>query len=567
MSTIVEVKYFNSFWMKKVEESRSAAPVESEPVWPGLDWDPYGYPTFPLSAAKADTLNGEIDGNWYIEEGRIKGGFNNTMVSQGVRAYLNIENPVQDIRSSSIIYSGVYNSRTDTNQTNVFSNGEVITKTLDPAYGSIQKLFAEDTNLIIFQENKVSQALIDKDAIYSAEGGGTVTSSNLVIGQVVPYLGRFGIGKNPESFAQFGFRKYFVDPNRGSVLRLSKDGLTEISDYGMKDYFRDQLTAINSLYKTQNIAWTLTGEPDLPTAEFLIVEDLRCSVFSGSKVYGNVGGVLVDSGAIVLKIEEYTGSPAISPTPYVVTLNTAIAVRPSGVFSYDYKSKILGSWDNYNKYYTLSIQDTPRFVDEEEGYQTLSYDDSIRGWVSYFNFKPTWGFSLKGNYYTTIDTSLYQHYFELSNNYGVFYGEAYRSSIEFVVNSNPSIRKVFKTISYEGDNGWEVLSITSDLTKYNTLPNTQAADTSLRIFSYEEGLYTDTISGYPMRAGFDRKENLYVAPIKAFNQYQNDQVLNSGSTSGIKGYYLDVLMITDTSTDISGGKELWSVGTTFSQSS
>jgi len=74
-----------------------------------------------------------------------------------------------------MIYSGIFNSRTDINQTNVFSVADDITKSVDPANGSIQKLYAEDTNLIIFQESKVSRALIDKDAIYSAEGGGTVT--------------------------------------------------------------------------------------------------------------------------------------------------------------------------------------------------------------------------------------------------------------------------------------------------------------------------------------------------------------------------------------------------------
>ena len=32
-----------------------------------------------------------------------------------------------------------------------------------------------------------------------------------VIGQIIPYAGRFGIGKNPESFSVFGTRKNFVD--------------------------------------------------------------------------------------------------------------------------------------------------------------------------------------------------------------------------------------------------------------------------------------------------------------------------------------------------------------------
>ena len=57
-----------------------------------------------------------------------------------------------------MIYSGIFNSRTGINDTNVFSVGDDIVKSVDPANGSIQRIYAEDTNLIIFQESKVSQS-------------------------------------------------------------------------------------------------------------------------------------------------------------------------------------------------------------------------------------------------------------------------------------------------------------------------------------------------------------------------------------------------------------------------
>jgi hypothetical protein len=164
----------------------------------------------------------------------------------GVKAYLVDVEPNANFRTSSLIYSGIYNSRTGINDTNVFSVGEDITKSLDPSQGSVQKLYAEDTNLIIFQENKVNRALIDKDAIYTAEGNASAVSQlNLVIGQIVPYAGNFGISKDPQSFAVYGYRKYFTDKDRNAVMRLSQDGLTEISSYGMIDYFRDQLNDID----------------------------------------------------------------------------------------------------------------------------------------------------------------------------------------------------------------------------------------------------------------------------------------------------------------------------------
>ena len=179
--------------------------------------------------------------DWYIEEARIRGGYNNTSVDFGVKAYIVEDTFKQQHRISSLIYSGIFNSRTGVNNTNQFSVGQDITRSADPANGSIQKLYAEDTNLIIFQEDKVSRALIDKDAIYSAEGNASITSSLQVIGQIVAYAGEYGISTNPESFAVYGYRKYFTDKKRGCVLRLSADGITEISSYGMHDFFRDEL--------------------------------------------------------------------------------------------------------------------------------------------------------------------------------------------------------------------------------------------------------------------------------------------------------------------------------------
>jgi len=570
MAAIIEVKYFNSFWLKKVEKDTSAPPSTSEPVWPGLDWNPFGYPTFPVNASSSTSAGTEpvYNYNWYIEEARIKGGFNNVMVAQGVRAYLNDETPAQDVRSSSLIYSGIYNSRTETNQTNVFSVGESIISSLNPANGSIQKLFAEDTNLIIFQENKVSKALINKDAIYSAEGGGTVTSTNLVIGQIVPYLGKYGIGENPESFAQFGFRKYFVDPDRTTVLRLSRDGLTEISEYGMKDYFRDNLNSFNNLYTQSKIEFTLTDDEIVyPTSSFYVENIDICKIFVGSRIYDDTGS---DTGSLVVNITERL-SPSVSPTQYEVQVAPPVTLTPlstpSGVFAYSHQSRIVGGWDNYNKAYTLSLQETPAFADDST-FSTISFDDNIKGWVSFYTYKPSWIFSLKGQYYTTTSMKLYNHYVDTPDgNHGVFYDNYFPSYVRLILNDNPSLKKVFQTINYEGDNGWQINSAITDKTRVNESPNIVGSDNAQRIWSYNEGLYIDPATGYTKRAGFDRKENLYVSPLINQSISQNGQVLPSSVSSGLKGYFLTVTVSNDNTTDYKGAKEIWAIGASFVKSS
>ena len=215
MGAIIEVKYFNSFVLRKTIAERALPPAvpplnTDTVVWNGSFGIPVsegGYPHYPSTVG---THTNDIY-NWTIEEARIRGGYNNTSTDYGVKAYLVEEEPNASTRINTVIYSGIFNSRTGVNDTNVFSVGQDITKSADPANGSIQRLYAEDTNLVIFQENKISRALVNKDAIYAAEGGGTVTASNLTIGVIQPFPGRYGISKNPESFAAYGYDKYFTD--------------------------------------------------------------------------------------------------------------------------------------------------------------------------------------------------------------------------------------------------------------------------------------------------------------------------------------------------------------------
>jgi hypothetical protein len=482
MAAIVEVKYFNTFLLKKVI---SDTPLDYKPIYGGSRGIPEsigGYPT-------PDLIETPNEKEWVIEEARIQGGYNDTTVDLGVKAYVVDEDTGASVRENSLIYSGVYNSRTGTNNTNQFSIAEDITKSLDPANGSIQKLYAEDTNLIIFQENKVSRALIDKDAIYSAEGGGTVTSSFAVIGDVQAYAGNFGISKDPTSFAVFGYRKYFTDRYRNSVLRLSQDGITEISEFGMTDFFRDSFNDISS------------------------------------PQYG--------------------------------------------------QGNIVGGWDIYNKQYVLSLQ-TPS-SNPISKYSTLNFDDTVNGFTSLFTFKPSQILSIRSNVYTLNSGSLWKHY-STSVPVGSFYGTSTPSSITFVFNDSVSVEKNFKTINYEGDNGWQVDTFISDAQKYD--PSSvigqwiSSSDTTALVPSYIKGAYDGFGAAYPSvlvppvyHYGFDRKENKYYANLTNNSTATSGEVIYGSFMSGIKGRYATVTMSTDNVTNPGGLKELWSVGSEYVMSS
>jgi len=515
MAATIEVKYFNSYWLKKMKSIQPIKPYTTSTedgsefrfvedalnfkFMPpsGVSWDElnigagqkltyvidgvlYTYiiigwldnedgtftiylnkainptsfdqstsPYIPISFGKITDFN-HIPGatqyieddaeDWFIEESRITGGYNNTSTDLGVRAFIVEDTPNSQNRTSSLIYSGIFNSRTGINNTNQFSVAEDITRTIDPSQGSIQKLYAEDTNLIIFQEAKVSRALIDKSAVYSAEGEPLTTSSLAVIGQVQGYAGNYGIGTDPESFAVYGYRKYFVDRPKNTVLRLSQDGITEISAYGMLDYFRDTLGGID----------------------------------------------------------------------------------PNGV--------LIGSWDMHNKQYVLSIQNAlyvggGRRVEEfEEYYQTLAFDEDSLGWTSLFSFKPDTGFSILGNYYTTGDGNIWKHY---STNvpYANFYGNQYISTVTFVMNPEPSYSKTFQTINYEGSPGWALTEVATD--SNIGVPITSAsASSSLSIL--EDQLFLNN---------FKVKENKYFGTLINNTIPTEGTVVYGQSMSGLAGFY------------------------------
>ncbi len=515
---LIEVKYFNSFTLKKSIDSND------QPQW----WGSRGIPdtvggwggVAPVPADPTEVFpdpNNQL--NWAIEEARIRGGYNNTATSLGAKAYLVEDEPQGSIRGNAMIYSGIFNSRTGVNNTNQFPVGSEITKATDPADGSIQRLYAEDTNLIIFSEKKVSRALIDKDAIYTAEGGGVpVSQLRLVIGQIVPYAGNFGIADNPESFAVYGYRKYFVDKNRNAVLRLSMDGITEISNYGMIDWFRDNLSTVDS----------------------------------------------TSFGA----------------------------------------GKIVGGWDIYTKQYTLSLQQN--IANPDMVYNTLQFDESINGWPSFYTYKPRWMFSLANRFYSVSTSSgtnddVWVHNSQSADRAN-FYGAQGKSTITFVANPAVDRSKVFKTINYEGSNGWEVTSFVSDITGVDSfeldssgapvwLLPPKLRDSTNRIFSYYEGEYIidpqqgsatfgDAIyrDGYQIvfgdddppynreYAGFVRKENKYYANLvnsSITSQSQPGEVRFGPEMTGIKAYYCTITIQNDEYTNPGGMKELFAVNTGF----
>jgi hypothetical protein len=89
------------------------------------------------------------------------------------------------------------------------------------------------------------------------------------------------------------------------ICRLSRDGVTEISEYGMRDYFRDALKVINNNPSTVTVSYgiDLAALTPNPTNTFTLNADDCgcCSIEPGMLLLiQNSAGNWVDTGAYVV---------------------------------------------------------------------------------------------------------------------------------------------------------------------------------------------------------------------------------------------------------------------------
>ena len=358
-----------------------------------------------------------------VESNRIRDDFNKPFIKNGVKASTTIEEKYEeDNRTSGLIFSGIYNKNTSVNNLNQFIMAEKITKELEPTYGSIQKLFARNSDLIALCEDKIVQIAADKDILFNADGNPQVVASDKVLGQSRPFVGEYGISKNPESFASSSYRAYFTDKQRGAVLRLSMDGLTPISRAGMKDWFRDKL---------RGDYFNLVGSYDKNKDSY---------------------NLTFDSGA------------------------------------------------NFDA--SADFKDTASSI-------TVTYKESDKGWSSFKSFIKESGVSAVNRYFTFREGNIYMHGEKDLDNVDISRNAFYESSstdsfINVIFNESPSTVKIFNTLNYEGNGGWDCDLIETDL-GFGKIVSTNNEGIDIggeKIFSY---LHQNN--------SFNKKENKYFASI------------------------------------------------------
>ena len=189
------------------------------------------------------------------ESYRIKDSISGKTITLGNRAFSTSAQDYKEAhRFADLTYSGVINDETNVNKLNEFNLGLLNFKPLEDSFGAIQRIDGRKTDILVLQEDKISYVLAGKDLLSDAGGGGALTSTPLVLGKQIAREEEYGISNNPESYAKWGYDKYFTDEKRGAVLLLrgaafNDEQLINIAEQGMRSYFRDTFISPTFLNK------------------------------------------------------------------------------------------------------------------------------------------------------------------------------------------------------------------------------------------------------------------------------------------------------------------------------
>jgi hypothetical protein len=153
---------------------------------------------------------------------------------------------------------------------------------------------------------------------------------------------------------------------------------------------------------------------------------------------------------------------------------------------------------------------------------TLTYSDSVKGWVSFYSYYPDWILGMNNYLYTFRGGNLYRHNSSVSGTRNTFYADWWvrmgnpsgaftPTRIQSVLNKAVLENKLFKTMSLQGDSPWSV--------------------------QLETDLET---SGYMDYSWFAKKESVYFAfirnnstgqlSLRSVNGIGNSQTVTSGGT-------------------------------------
>lgn len=347
-------------------------------------------------------------------------------------------------RETTIVYSQPYIPETNVNGISTFYGTSL--EQYSTQYGSIQHIYSEGRRLFVFQENKVGQIGINEQ--FFLNGTQQTYQTEKVLNPIQYYPAEYGIGQCPESFCVFGYRKYFVDTLRSSVIRLSQDGLTPISDNGIRGFINNDIGGKDNkrirlvynknfeelTYSSVNSSWV----EDVTTSNKTITS---CTIIIPKSKFPDLDSVFSSAFCIYMNVQ------GESSTEYVERTATSTSIS-----TYD-----INNWEIDLSFSAVTTSNYTIALLQQCDYNVLTFSEEAGSWISRWSYEPEWMEEAGIGLVTFKDGKCYLQ--DSNATRGRFYGTNYAAQVTVVANENPSYPKIFKTIQQESTTQWECPSI------------------------------------------------------------------------------------------------------------
>ena len=202
--------------------------------------------------------------NFNLESYKIRNKFNADKFDnvENIRPNTTSELYKKSEKAASITYSDVFNEFVSYNGLSTFNLSKINYRDLDLKYGTIQVGEGRYGDIFIAQEHRLSKVLFDRDLLTNADGTGSLTATNKILGNQIYIPIDNGISIHPESFKRYDNTMLFTDAFRGEVIMVKGDSIGKISRLGMDSYFKDKLK--------ENINSKIIGGYNPDTDEYIL---------------------------------------------------------------------------------------------------------------------------------------------------------------------------------------------------------------------------------------------------------------------------------------------------------
>lgn len=206
------------------------------------------------------------------------------------RAFIVDENAAETYNPTLVRHSLAFQFGTNINGLNrfYFENFDEYNR----AYGDIKKLDTYQSYMKVGQTLRIGNVPVFLQMVNDQQQDNLLATSSRLLNKIFYYDGDFGVGNTPESWARNNFAVYFTSDIRGSVCRLSQDGITPLSIlYNINSFATSRLplrkgnSKVYGVFNADANRYEFAMEASGEDPAFTMAFDEKGNAFEGERSY------------------------------------------------------------------------------------------------------------------------------------------------------------------------------------------------------------------------------------------------------------------------------------------